>query len=126
MYKIVVPYVPKSGNVYNNMHYMSKHRYKKKIENDVYYLIRQQKQLPKEPIKYAKLRFTYVFKTHRRRDLVDNFSPKILMDALVKGSVLVDDRTDYVGVPELCERFDKGKEYTIIEVWEDCVYDKKG
>ncbi len=117
IYKIELPYVPISMNQTNTWHWAKRAKYKKQIEEDIYYLVKQLGVIKK--FKYAKVRITYYFPDHRRRDIIDNYNPKFIMDGVVKAGILEDDRHEYVGVPELVAAYEKGRAHTIIEVWED-------
>ena len=117
IYKIELPYVPISMNQTNTWHWSKKAKYKKQIEEDIYYLVKQLGQI--EKFKYAKVRITYYFPDLRRRDIIDNYNPKFIMDGIVKAGILEDDRHEYVGVPELVSDYEKGRAHTIIQVWKD-------
>ena len=113
MIKIVLDrYIPPSLNQWAKWHWSKVAAHKKQIERDVYYSAFSQR--PKEPYRYAKVTITYFFKDHRHRDIVDNYSPKFLMDGLVKAKILEDDRTEYVGIPELVMAYDKENPRTVI------------
>ena len=114
--KIVIPDVPPSLNEWSKMHWAKVDKLKKQWEHDVYYCAYSQR--PKKPIKYAKVKIIYYFKTNRARDLVDNYAPKFIMDGIVKAKILVDDRTDYIGVPELVPELDKDNPRTEIYITE--------
>jgi hypothetical protein len=117
IYRIDLPYIPKSMNQTDRWHWAKKAKYKKQIEEDIYYLV-QEKGI-KEKLKFAKVRITYFFPDLRRRDIVDNYNPKCLMDGVVKSGLLEDDRHTFVGVPELVPAYEKGNAHTLIEVWSD-------
>ena len=114
MITITIPDIPPSLNKWSRMHWSKAAEIKRKWEADVYYLAYSQR--PKEPFKYAKITITYYFKDKRRRDIVDNYSPKFLMDGLVKAKILLDDRTEYVGIPELIMAYDKKNSRTEIKI----------
>ena len=114
--RIIIPGIPPSLNEWSRMHWAKAARLKKQWEHDVYYCAYSVR--PKTPIKFAKVKITYFFKTNRHRDIVDNYSPKFLMDGIVKAGVLVDDRTEYVGIPELVPDFDKDNPRVEIEIEE--------
>ena len=111
---ITIPDIPPSLNKWSRMHWAKAAEIKKRWEADVYYSAYSQR--PKEPYRYAKVTITYYFKDNRHRDIVDNYSPKFLMDGLVKAKILEDDRTEYVGIPELIMGYDKENSRTEITV----------
>jgi hypothetical protein len=117
LWKIVLPYIPVSMNQTNTWHWAKKAKYKKEIEEEIYWLVK--KELSGIKLKYAKVRITYFFPDLRHRDIIDNYNPKFIMDGLVKSGLLEDDRHQYLGVPELVPAYDKGNAHTIIEIWRD-------
>ena len=111
---LVIPDIPPSLNKWSRMHWAKAAEIKKRWEADIYYSAFSQR--PKVPYRYAKVIITYYFKDHRHRDIVDNYSPKFLMDGLVKAKILEDDRTEYVGVPELIMAYDRENSRTEIKI----------
>ena len=117
MITITIPDIPPSLNKWSRMHWAKAAEIKKRWEANIYYTSFNQR--PKAPYRYAKVKITYYFKDHRRRDIVDNYSPKFLMDGLVKAKILEDDRTEYVGIPELVMAYDKERPRTEIKIEEE-------
>ena len=56
---------------------------------------------------FATIQAVYYFKDSRRRDSADNYGPKLLNDALVRGGILVDDNDDLVNNPKPELKVDK-------------------
>lgn len=113
---IQIPEIPPSLNVWKNWHWSKQNQYKQ----DLYDAIGKLKlafHLPQ--IKYARIDITYYFPTKRGRDLTDNFAPKFLNDALVKGGLLVDDRTEYIGLPNLRAEIDRERPRVEITIWRE-------
>ena len=76
-----------SLNTWTNWHWAKKSRVKKSWENEIYYLCNKFNQ---PELKEAIVDITYYFKSNRRRDR-DNYTPKFILDGLVKAGVIVDD-----------------------------------
>lgn len=67
---------------------------------------------PKEPLKQAAVTISYYFKDNRRRD-PDNYSGKMILDALVKNGIIADDSAqNIIAVPF----FGKDKNYIRTEI----------
>ena len=82
---ITIPGIPPSLNQWSRMHWAKAARLKKQWEQDVYFASYNTK--PKQSIRYAKVTITFYFKDRRRRDM-DNYTPKFLMDGLVKAGII--------------------------------------
>lgn len=119
MITIVLPYIPPSMNQTNTWHWAKKAKEKKQVEEDIFLLAYSAKKGHSVPWKYAKIRITYHYPDLRRRDIVDNYNPKWIMDGIVKAGIIEDDRHEFVGVPELIPAYDKGNAHTTIEIWEE-------
>ncbi|MCM1567079.1 MAG: hypothetical protein NC238_14310 [Dehalobacter sp.] len=109
-----VPFVPPSLNEWKNWHWAKQGRYKKDLINAVSMLALAWR-LPK--FENATVQFVYYHRTNRRRDPADNYTPKFLMDALVKGGILVDDNGDLVNVPPVDMKLDPERPRTEVFVW---------
>jgi hypothetical protein len=109
-----VPFVPPSLNEWKNWHWGKQGRYKK----DLYQAVRMLALAVKLP-KYeqATVQIVYYHATNRRRDPADNWAPKFLMDALVRGGILVDDSGDKVYVPPVGMEVDPVRPRTEVFVW---------
>ena len=103
---IVVPEIPPSLNDWKAWHHMKQHGYKQELYKHIGDLAMAFK-LPR--LKYAIVTITYFFPTRKRRDIIDNYAPKFLMDALVHGGLLEDDRSDYVEVPRPIAAHDRDR-----------------
>ena len=88
--------------------------YKKELSNAVYGL-KLTFNLPR--FERVTVQSVYYFKVGRRRDSADNYGPKLLHDALVRGGILLDDNSELIDprVPEL--KKDKEKPRTEIFIW---------
>lgn len=109
-----VPFVPPSLNEWKNWHWAKQGKYKKDLYQAVRLLVLAAK-LPK--YERATVQIIYYHATNRRRDPVDNWAPKFLMDALVSGGILVDDCGDLVDVQPVGMEVDPGRPRTEIFVW---------
>lgn len=107
--------MPPSLNVWLNWHWAKQGRYKKELIAAVRGLVLAFK-LPR--YYRATVQIIYYHQTQRRRDPVDNYAPKFLMDALVKGGVLLDDNGDLVKVPSVGMEFDAVSPRTEVFIWE--------
>lgn len=107
---IEVPETPPSLNKWTKMHWAKSRGIKKRWEAMIAVLAKQAK-APK--FSKANINITYYFTTNHRRDK-DNYTPKFIMDGLVKAGVLVDDNTSLVNVDWKLERGDKA--LTVIEI----------
>jgi len=109
-----VPFVPPSLNDWKNWHWGKQRKYKQDLTDAVRKLVMAMK-LPR--FERATVQIIYYHSTNRRRDPVDNWAPKFLMDALVAGGILVDDNGDLVKVPSVGMEFDPEKPRTEVFVW---------
>lgn len=109
-----VPFVPPSLNEWKNWSPFKVNDFKKEMYRDVGWLKLAAK-LPK--YERATVQIVYYHRTNRRRDKVDNWAPKFLMDALVNGGILVDDNSDLVDV-SVSMKFDAERPRTEVFVWE--------
>lgn len=110
-----IPEIPPSLNVWKNWHWAKQNEYKQVLYDAVNGL-RMKYKLPQ--YKNATVVITYYFPTRQRRDIVDNYSPKFVMDSLVNGGLLEDDRSDWVKV-ELVAEYDKDRPRVEIVIRED-------
>ena len=115
MITITIPDIPPSLNKWSRMHWAKAAEIKKQWEANIYYSAYSQR--PKEPFKKAKVTITYFFKTKQRHDL-DNYTPKFILDGLVKAKILLDDRAEYIGMTELIQEYDKERPRTEITIKE--------
>ena len=76
-----------SLNTWTNWHWAKKNRIKKAWEEEIYYLSVKHGQ---PELKKSIVDITYYFRTNRRRDR-DNYSPKFILDWLVKAGLIADD-----------------------------------
>lgn len=106
-----IPESPVSLNKWSRMHWAAARGIKKRWENMIAVLALQQK-APK--FKKANIIIEYYFTTAHRRDK-DNYTPKFIMDGLVKASVLTDDNTSLVNVDWT---INKGEPRTVITIEE--------
>ena len=112
MVTITLPEVPPSLNKWSRMHWMKAAKVKKQWEKDIYYSAYNLR--PEQPYQKAKVKITYFFKTKRRRD-IDNYTPKFLLDGLVKAGIIIDDAESVIGKPDIFFDY-SNEEKTIIEV----------
>ncbi|TYO95140.1 hypothetical protein [Desulfallas thermosapovorans] len=92
---IQVPHVPPSLNVWKNWHWAKQQRYKQDLTEAIRGLVLAMK-LPR--YRRATVQVIIYFPVRRIRDPADNYNQKFLMDALVRGGILEDDRGDWVRV----------------------------
>jgi len=112
---IQIPFVPPTLNVWKDWHWAKQGRYKKDLIAAVRGMVIAMR-LPR--YQRATVQIIYYHGTRRRRDPVDNYAPKFLMDALVKGGVLTDDNGDLVKVPTVGMEFDAVRPRTEVFIWE--------
>lgn len=110
-----IHFVPPSLNIWKNWHWAKQNRYKQEMYDAVRLLALAMK-LPK--FERATIQVIYYHATNRRRDPADNYAPKFLMDALVRGGILVDDNGDLVKVMPVVMEFDREKPRTEVFIWE--------
>lgn len=110
---IQIPEIPPSLNEWKGWHHMKQHKYKQYLYDQVEKLTMAFK-LPK--LKYARVLITYFFPGRQRRDIIDNYAPKFLMDSLVHGGLLEDDRSDWVEVPRPVAKLDREGSRMEIEI----------
>lgn len=91
-----IPEIPPSMNVWMKWRPLKQHNYKQDLTTAIK-LLALAANLPE--YRLATVEIIYYFPEKRTRDLIDNYCPKFLMDALVKGGLLEDDRSDWVEVP---------------------------
>jgi Holliday junction resolvase RusA-like endonuclease len=89
-YKVMIEDVPPSLNKWSRMHWTKSRKIKKFWEETVQWMFAGIKQF-KNPV----VRIRYSFDTKRRRDK-DNYTPKFIMDGLVKSGVIKDDNVGAV------------------------------
>lgn len=109
-----VPFVPPSLNVWKNWHWAKQGRYKDELYQAMKLLALAGK-LPK--YERAVVQIIYYHRTNRRRDPADNWAPKFLMDALVRGGILVDDNGDLVDVQPVDMKVDPERPRTEVFIW---------
>ncbi len=109
-----IPFVPPSLNIWKNWHWTKQNRYKHDLYDAIWKLATAMK-LPK--FERATVQIIYYHATNRRRDPADNYAPKFLMDALVRGGILVDDNGDLVTVMPVGMAFDRERPRTEVFIW---------
>ena len=112
---IQVPQIPPSLNVWMRWHWSKQQRYKQELTDAIRGLVMAMR-LPR--YRLATVQIIYYFSTVRRRD-ADNMTPKFVLDALVRGGVLEDDRADWIKLPEPRMEVDKDKPRMEIFIWGD-------
>ena len=90
--KITLPRTHPSINEWTKWHWTKIHKVKKSFENDIGWLAGKYGQ-PK--LSNCDVKIIYTFSTNRKRDK-DNYTPKFIMDGLVKSEIISDDNTDEV------------------------------
>lgn len=105
--------LPPSLNDWQNMHSMKKHRLKKQVEHDVYYVSYNQR--PPKPYSRAKVTIRIFFPVRRRRD-ERNYDCKWLIDGLVVAKIIEDDRYEVIGRPEIIPDYDRENPRVEVEV----------
>lgn len=120
--KLILNDIPPSLNVWSRMHWAKAAKVKKQWEYDIWGASREGralKEINEEwPYDKAKIRITFYFKTHARRD-IDNMNQKFLLDGLVKAGVIKDDSTNVIGQVEIIPAYDKNRPRTEIEVFKE-------
>ena len=113
MITLTIPGIPPSLNRWPSNPF-ARARMKTYWEQEVWVAAYQAK-VRNKGIKKARIRITYYFAMNRRRDH-DNFTPKALMDGLVKAGVIADDNARDI---DLDWSFAQGKpELTVIVIEE--------
>lgn len=102
--RITMPEIPPSLNEWKGWHHMRQHKYKQDLYEQME-RVAMAFRLPR--IKLATVLITYYFPDRRARDIIDNYAPKFLMDALVHAGILADDRSDWVEVPRPAVGYDR-------------------
>lgn len=113
--KYTIPLIPPSNNRFIGRTNVYEYQRIKKQWADVINLCCCPK--PEKPVRRAVLKLTYYFSDNRRRD-PDNYSGKLILDGLVKASVIADDSFKNITLV-LCARCDKQNPRTVIEVEEE-------
>lgn len=108
-----IPEVPPSLNVWMRWHWAKQAKYKKNLTEAVKALALAMR-LPRH--KRAVVQVIYYFGTERHRD-ADNMAPKFLLDALVQGGMLEDDRAEWIELPEPGFEVAPGKVRTEVFIW---------
>jgi Holliday junction resolvase RusA-like endonuclease len=93
---------------------MKQYDYKMELYDSIWKLALAMK-LPK--FEKATVKISYYHATKRRRDPSDNYAPKFLMDALVKGGVLTDDNGELVKVIPVGMEYDPERPRTEIYIY---------
>ena len=90
--RIEIPYLPKSLNEIVRMKNILRHLYYKECEKDAFYLIKAEKDRPREPFKKANMIITFVFPDRKSRD-IDNYvgGSKGFIDGIKKARAIEDD-----------------------------------
>ena len=90
--EIKIPYLPKSLNKIIRMKRILIYQYYKECEWYVYWLVKAEKERPKEAFKKAKMIITFIFPDNRARDF-DNFigGSKGFIDGIKKAKLIKDD-----------------------------------
>lgn len=109
--RIVIPGVPPSLNRWNRLHWAVQGETKQMWEDIVKQAIRGVGSYERPVV-----RITYRFNLRRKRDK-DNYTPKFIMDGLVKAGIIADDNAEAVDLDWSIE-IDKDNEQTIIEIRE--------
>lgn len=114
--KIVIDKIPPSNNqFFGNSHNFNIYR---RIKQEWHWLIKAAlREKPKNPYDKSLVIVTYYFPDNRRRDIYDNYAPKLLLDPLVKEGIIVDDCYQHCKV-ETDAYVDKNNPRTEIEVIE--------
>lgn len=101
---IQIPYVPPSLNIWKNWHWSKQRKYKKELTDSIIKLVIAFR-LPR--YHKAVVSIVYYHSTERKRDPVDNYAPKFILDSLVNSGILFDDNGDVVKVQPVQMRIDK-------------------
>ena len=90
---ILIPFPLPSMNIWMKWSPFRLNAYKKELSKAVH----DMKLFFKLPqFEQAKVQAVYYFKRKRRRDNADNYGPKLLHDALVRGGILLDDNSELI------------------------------
>jgi len=109
-------YVPVSLNKYMRTHFFNRKKHKSQADRFLqkWWVTMESterstwnKLIPLQELEYAKI--TYRFPDKRKRDF-DNFSGKVIFDALREGNILVDDSSKVIGELRLAFEFGCCKE----------------
>lgn len=112
---IQVPFVPPSLNVWKNWHWSKQHEYKQELTDAIRGLVMAMR-LPR--YRLATVQVIIYFPVRRIRDPSDNYNQKFLMDALVVGGVLEDDRGEWVQVMVPKLELDRERPRMEVFIWE--------
>ena len=115
MIKFELYEVPITRNKFDKAYFMSQAKTNNYWINNIIFASYNQR--PSEPYKKARVKFTFYFKTIRKRDK-QNYLHKFLCDGLVRGKIIIDDNVDVIGLPEIEFEFDEKKPRTKFEIWE--------
>ncbi|HBX22645.1 MAG TPA: hypothetical protein DEF34_03255 [Desulfotomaculum sp.] len=111
-----IPHVPPSLNVWKKWHWSKEQEYKQELTDAIRGLVMAMR-LPW--YRLATVQVIIYFSVRRIRDPADNFAPKQLMDALVQGGILEDDRGDWVQVMVTKLEIDRERPRTEVFIWEE-------
>ena len=88
---IIIPRLHHSINQWKNWHHQKYNTEKRSWSDEIYYITRGKKGLNGKVEVVVK----YYFKTKQKRDL-DNYTPKFIMDGLVKAGMIEEDNSSIV------------------------------
>lgn len=88
IYHYIIPEIPPSNNKYIGRNARWEYQAEKKRWAEMITLLCKPR--PKNPIPYAKVTLMYYFGDRRRHD-PDNYAGKMVLDGLVKSSIIQDD-----------------------------------
>jgi len=113
--KIIINEVPLSKNIYVNMHWAKRKKYKEWIEELIFYHC-DIKGL--HAYKKATINFDIYFETNRKRDIQNYLGGGLIswLDALVSLCIIADDSYDVIGQPNITFNVDKHNPRTEITI----------
>ena len=111
--KIVVSEVPLSKNIYVNMHWAKRKKYKELIG---WKIMIATSEIKSSGFKKAKLTFDIYFKANRSRDVANYLGGGLIawLDNLVSQNIIADDSYDVIGQPSVTFNIDKNNPRTEI------------
>jgi crossover junction endodeoxyribonuclease RusA len=116
MIQISIPDTHPSINKWvSNNNPWARAKMKKEWEELVYYCCKQQKIKPIEG--QVAVGLIYYFPTNRRRD-IDNYTPKFILDGLVKAGIIEDDSTKTIVDLSWKILYEKGRSETVVTITE--------
>ncbi|MCG8400083.1 MAG: hypothetical protein MJA84_00635 [Firmicutes bacterium] len=111
-----IPQVPPSLNVWSKWHWAKQQMHKQELTDAISGLVMAMR-LPR--YRLAKVQVIICFPVRRVRDPSDNYNQKFLMDALVAGGILEDDRGEWVQVMVPKLEVDRERPRTEVFVWKN-------